>query len=157
VIFEQYIGEALVSVLGVAVGWLAGRGKQRADTKKIEVEILEKSLQVIDREVVRPLGDRLSVVQEAYNVIEQKLNRLQNAINKMYSCHALPNCPIRAELQKPKNRTGKAGNAKPATVRQRKRNDRKDLENNNDTHEDGDADADARRPDKPACGGWLPG
>ncbi len=140
-IFEQYIGELIVAIGSAATTWLISRKKQKVDTKKIEIEILEKSLQILNKDVVEPLQDRLVLLQNDYTSLNKNLKRLQDAINKMYNCRLLPSCPIRAELQKQENSVRKGNNRKQPTNRQREPVCRADDEANKNTSDTGDPDA----------------
>ncbi|MFV0329665.1 MAG: hypothetical protein ACK5KL_07570, partial [Dysgonomonas sp.] len=86
---EQYISEAVMLILGAFLGWLPNRKKQKVDTKQIEVDVLEKSLQVLDKNVVQPLLRNMELLQNDNASISQQLNVLKNAINKMYKCRTL--------------------------------------------------------------------
>ena len=117
---EQYITEILVLIVGAFVGWFPNRKKQKVDTKQIEVDVLEKALQVLNKDVVQPLRDNLELLRVENSGISKELKTLKNAVNKMYTCRSLSNCPIRIELQKPDKNNGRKGsNAKPTTNRQR--------------------------------------
>ncbi|MDR3057758.1 MAG: hypothetical protein LBU84_06415 [Prevotella sp.] len=105
-------------VLGAVLGWLPNRNKNKADTRKVETEVLTTSLQTLRNDVVEPLRVELKTLREDYDSINKTLKTLQNAINKMYGCPALPSCPIRVELQK-QDRNGKNRKPKQPTNRQR--------------------------------------
>lgn len=134
---EQYITEILVLIVGAFVGWFPNRKKQKVDTKQIEVDVLEKSLQVLNKDVVQPLRDNLELLRVEYSELSKDFKKIKNAVNKMYSCRHLTSCPISLELQKSdKNNGNRKGNGgKPTTNRQREPVDRE-----NDTSGDSAAD-----------------
>jgi len=99
---EQYIPELMTLVLGAFLGWFPNRKKQRVDTKQIEVDVLEKSLQVLHKDVVEPLTARFVLLQEDYGNVLVQLKQLRNAIEKMHNCRYVNECPIRRELQNDK-------------------------------------------------------
>lgn len=139
-ILEQYVGEALVALISVITGWAIGLKRQRVDTKKIEVEVLEKSLQVMQKDVVEPLRASLGIVQNHYSELSKNFDTLKNAVNKMYNCRSLSNCPIRVELQKSDKNNGnrKARNGKPPTNRQREPSGRENDSPGDSTADDGE-------------------
>lgn len=140
-IFEQYIGEAIVAIISVTTGWFVGLKKQKADTKKIEIEILEKSLEVVQTKVIEPLSERLAIAEESIKKISNERNKLYEAIEKMYKCRLFSTCPIRVELQKSNlyttNRQG--ANSQRPTNRQREPVDETDDESGNDSTDDSEA------------------
>lgn len=137
---EQYITEALMLILGALVGWFPNRKKQKVDTKQIEVEVLEKALIVIEKNVVEPLTNRFILLQTENDITNQNLKKLQNAINKMYNCRSLSNCPIRIELSKPEgnNRKGNAG--RPRANRPRDSTNRDNDQSGDDSSDNSDSD-----------------
>lgn len=139
-IFEQYIGEALVAVISLTTGWLVGLKKQRVDTKKIEVDVLEQALQVLQKDVVQPLRESLTIVQNENKELGLSLKKLQNAINKMYTCHALANCPIRIELSKSEGSNRKGRDQRQPTNRQREPVDRENDTTDNSSEVDSDTE-----------------
>jgi len=136
---QPYITEALMLVLGAVLGWLPNRNKNKADTRKVEVEVLTTSLQTLRNDVVEPLKVELKSLREDYDSINKTLKTLQNAINKMYGCPALPHCPIRVELQK-QDRNGKNGKPKQPTNRQREPVDKGNDESADNTAIDSDTE-----------------
>ena len=118
-ILEQYIGELIVGV-GTAVStWFISRHKQRVDQKKIEIEILEKALQILEKDVVQPLRNELKTVREESEKVSKALKTLQHAISKMYGCHSLPTCPVRIFLRDQENSSRKGKHIRQPTNRQR--------------------------------------
>lgn len=124
--FEPYIGQILVALAATISGWLVGRRKQQADTKKVEVEVLERALQVLEKDVVEPLRNNMNKVQDDYLKLHEnykkvliKLNRLQDAITEMYGCPHLSICPIRRKLSKHKSRDDERDQREHPANRQR--------------------------------------
>lgn len=130
---EQYISEAVMLILGAILGWLPNRKKQKVDTKQIEVEVLEKALQVLQKDVVSPLTNRLVSLQEENETISKTLKKLQNAINQMYKCRLLESCPIRFQLQGTKTTDRKGSSSRPGSNRPRDSTDRENNESDNNT------------------------
>lgn len=130
---EQYVGELVVAIITSASTWVLTRHKQRADTKKIEVEVLQKAIQVLNVDVVIPLQNRLKLSEERCDKISSKLTMLQNAFSKIYNCRHLPDCPIRIELRDQENRRRKGSAGKPSTNRQREPVDRKESDADSDS------------------------
>lgn len=97
---EQYIWSIAATVITGFLGFFFGRRRQQAETKKIEIEILENALQIINKDVVEPLRESLAIAQDEIKKIRPLFNKLQNAINKIYECSSLPDCPVHTELQK---------------------------------------------------------
>ena len=125
---EQYISELIMLVVGAFVGWFPNRKKQRVDTKQIEVEVLEKAIQVLNKDVVDPLTDRFSSLQDDYSKLLKELRCLKNAINKAYNCRYVASCPIRDELQNNKADSKSRSRIKQPTNRQREPADGADCE-----------------------------
>ena len=95
-----YIGEVIVAVVSAVIAWFAGRRQQKSEARRIEVEVLEKAIQVINRDVVTPLELRLKATQDELESVRQACKKLQYAINKIYDCNSLPSCPVINELQR---------------------------------------------------------
>jgi Flp pilus assembly protein TadB len=106
---NYYIGEIAVAAISAMIAWVAGRRQQKSEARRIEVEVLEKAIQTIDRDVVSPLAQRLRETQQELEKLEKSCKQLQDAINKIYDCDSLPSCPVVAEL-----RRQEGGHAKPA-------------------------------------------
>lgn len=138
---EQYISEAVMLILGAFLGWLPNRKKQKVDTKQIEVDVLEKSLQVLDKNVVQPLLKNMELLQEENASISQQLKVLKNAINKMYKCRTLDACPIRIELQKSEGGDRKGNSNRPPAYRPRDSTNREGSESGDDSSDDSDSNA----------------
>lgn len=139
---EQYLGEVLTGVVTALITYFSTRKKNKVDTKQIEVDVLEKSLQVLNKDVVQPLRENLELLQDDYSVITQKLNTLQNAINKMYSCRSLSACPIRIELSKSEKPNRKGNSNRTRGNRPRDSTSGEDNEAVNDTSDNGEPDSD---------------
>lgn len=122
-ILEQYIGELMVAIISTSTTWFITRHKQRADTKKIEVEVLEKALQVLNADVVLPLRVELKKVQGENVTISYELKKLRNAIAKLYNCRWLDACPIRVELRRQEDSDRKGQKRQQPTNRQREPGD----------------------------------
>lgn len=137
---EQYVTEALMLILGALVGWLPNRKKQKVDTKQIEVDVLEKSLQVLNKDVVKPLRDNLELLQIDNAEINKQLTILKNAINKMYSCRFLSTCPIRIELSKSEGSNRKGNTSRPRSNRPRDSTNRDNDQSGDDSSDNSDSD-----------------
>ncbi len=134
---EQYIPELMTLVLGAFLGWFPNRKKQRVDTKQIEVDVLEKSLQVLHKDVVEPLTARFVLLQEDYGNVLVQLKQLRNAIEKMHNCRYVNECPIRRELQNDKANGNTHYRRRTPTNRQREPDGRENRDADCDP-EDGD-------------------
>ncbi|WP_165043730.1 hypothetical protein [Dysgonomonas sp. ZJ709] len=140
-IFEQpYVNEALMLILGAVLGWLPNRKKNKVDTKLIEVQVLEKAIQVINKDVVLPLRENQRLLLEDYESLRKTIIILRNAINKMHYCPAASNCPIKHELQKSEGINAKGTKRKPATNRQREPNRPRDDTDDEDTTDDSEVE-----------------
>lgn len=137
---EQYITEALMLILGALVGWFPNRKKQKVDTKQIEVEVLEKSLQILNKDVVEPLRNNLELLRSEYTELNNRLKKFQDAINKMYNCRNLAGCPIRIELQKSENNNRRGNTDKQRANRPRDSTRGENGESNNHAPDNGDGD-----------------
>lgn len=127
-IFEQYISEIVMLVVGALVGWFPNRKRQHVDIRQIEVDVLEKAIQVLNNDVVTPMTDRFNVLQDDYSKLLKELRCLKNAINKAYTCRYVADCPIRGELQNNKAESKSRSRNKQSTNRQREPSDRTDYE-----------------------------
>lgn len=136
--FEQYIGELIVAIGTAATTWMISRKKQQVDTKKIEVEVLEKAIQVINKDVVAPLRESLVLQQRETESISQKLKKLQHAVSKIYNCNYLHLCPVRSWLRKQEAVDGKSQQRKQPTNRQREPVDPSDDKTGAGAGEDSD-------------------
>lgn len=140
---EQYIGEVLTAVVAALITYFSTRKKQKVDTKQIEVDVLEKSLQVLNKDVVEPLRHNLELLQLENQTIAKELKNLRNAINKMYSCRSLSNCPIRLELSKSEGGSRKTNVNRPGSNRPRDSTSRENDRSGNDSVGEGDNDSDS--------------
>jgi hypothetical protein len=127
-IFEQYISEIVMLVVGALVGWFPNRKKQRVDVRQIEVDVLEKAIQVLNNDVVEPLTGRFTSLQDDYSKLLKEIRCLKNAINKAYNCRHVADCPIRNELQSGKTESKSRSRIKQPTNRQREPGDGADSE-----------------------------
>lgn len=135
-IFEQYISEIVMLVVGALVGWFPNRKKQRVDVRQIEVDVLEKAIQVLNKDVVEPLTDRFTDLQGDYSKLLKELRCLKNAINKAYNCRYVASCPIRDELQNNRIEPKPKGGRKQPTNRQREPDCGTDNEASGDSEND---------------------
>jgi hypothetical protein len=135
---EQYIGELIVAAVTSAGTWVLTRHRQKVDTKRIEVDVLQKAIQVLNADVVTPLQHRLELSEDRYDKISTKLTKLQNAVSKRYSCRYLPVCPVCIELRNQEKRDRKDGRRKPSANRQREPDDPKDGDTCPDSLIEGD-------------------
>ncbi len=142
---EQYIPELMTLVLGAFLGWFPNRKKQRVDTKQIEVDVLEKSLQVLHKDVVEPLTERFVLLQNDYNDVLTQLKLLKNAIEKMHNCRFVADCPIRFELQNRQNGNRQGYRRQPTTNRQREPDRREDRDPDHDSESGSEDDGESCR------------
>lgn len=133
---EAYIGQGILAIATAFAAWFFSRKRQKVDTRKVEVEVLENSLRVVEANVVKPLRDQIEYLQERDKSINLKLAKLQNALNKIYRCHFLHSCPVRNELQSPEKPHGKKGSGKVPTNRQREHPGGEDDPGSDDTTEE---------------------
>jgi len=98
--WEQYLWPALAGLIGSVVTWILSLRRQKADIKRIEVEILEKALDTLNKKVVEPLGKRYNLLQDKYDNISKEFDDFKQAVNKRFSCRHLDTCPIMLELQR---------------------------------------------------------
>ncbi|WP_165027085.1 hypothetical protein [Dysgonomonas sp. ZJ279] len=140
---DQYVGELFSAVVAALITYFSTRKRQKVDTKQIEVDVLEKALQVIQKDVVEPLTKRLALLQKENETTNKYLNKLQNAINKMYNCRSLSNCPIRIELQKPEGNNRKGNVIKSRANRPRDSTHREDNEGVDNSKDNGDNDTES--------------
>ena len=133
-----YTGEVITLVAGGVIGWLSTFRRQRADTKQVEVDVLEKALMTINEKVVQPLTDRFSALQGDYETVLRELKQLRNAITKMYICRHVTDCPIKLELQVQQADDRKSKRRKQPTNRQREPGGEGDHETGDGTGVDGE-------------------
>ena len=138
---EQYISEALMLILGTFLGWFPNRKKQKVDTKEIEVQVLEKAIQVLNKDVVDPLRENMKLLQADNDKFLKQLKRLQHAINQMYKCRIVDTCPIRVELQKSERANRKGHDNRPPTYRARDSTDNERDKAGDDSTEDSEIES----------------
>ncbi len=139
-ILVRYLPEALMLVLGALVGWFPTRRKQRADTRRVEIEVLEAAIKTLNTTVVEPLAARLNTLQDDYEELIEELRRLKNAINKAYNCKHITSCPIRDELQRQERNVRPRHGGERSAHRQREPCSSDHAETDCDPETEGDAD-----------------
>ena len=140
--FAHFWPSALTLILGAVLGWLPRRRKDRADAKRVEVDVLEAAIQTLNRTVVDPLAERFNLLQDDYEKVIKELRLLKNAINKAYNCKHVAVCPVRVELQRQEKFTRPRNGGKHSTHRQREPCAADHAEAGNDSAENGDLDLD---------------
>jgi Flp pilus assembly protein TadB len=140
---DYYLGEMLVAAASGLIAWFASRRQQKNETRRIEVDVLEKALQVINKDVVEPLEERLGKAQEDLKRLSESFKKLQHAINKIYECRYLSSCPVGAELQRQKGNQQAAVQRNQRTRGQRQPSDARNGEAATNTALTGDAPPDA--------------
>lgn len=98
--WEQYLWSAVSAAIGSVLAWFLSRSRQKADIKKVEVEILEQALRTLNEKVVEPLQQRYDVLQQNYDNISKQFDDFKAAVSKRFSCVHLDSCPIMRELQR---------------------------------------------------------
>jgi hypothetical protein len=118
---NYYIGEIAVVAVSSFLAWFAGRRQQKVEARRMEVEVLEKAIQVINRDVIEPLGTHLEKVRRDLSEMEATCEKLQYAINRIYDCGNFPTCPVDVELRRQKDEHGEPTGQAVKPSRQRKR------------------------------------
>ena len=141
--FEQYAGELIAfisGVVGVVLGKITTRKREKVDIKGLEVRITDKLLKIIMTDIVEPLRDELDITRE-------ELKTFKNAFRKKHTCRNNADCPIVSELQKQQaNNNSRTYHRKQVTNRQREPVDEADDEAGDGSGIDG--------PDETAAG-WF--
>jgi hypothetical protein len=108
---NYFIGEIAVVAVSAVIAWFAGRRQQKVEARRMEVEVLEKAIQVINRDVIAPLEAHFEKALNELSEMKSTCEKLRHAINKMYNCGSLPSCPVDAELRRQKD--GQPESAEP--------------------------------------------
>lgn len=122
--WEQYLWSAVSAAIGSILAWLLSRNRQKADIKKVEVEILEQALRTLNEKVVEPLQQRYDMLQQNYDNISKQFDAFKAAVSKRFSCEHLPTCPIMRELQK-LERSSRTNNDKQYAANRQRAPDRR--------------------------------
>lgn len=128
--WEQYVWSAVSAAIGSVLAWFLSRSRQKADIKKVEVEILEQALRTLNEKVVEPLQQRYDLLQQNYDNISKQFDDFKAAVSKRFSCKHLSSCPIMRELQK-LERSSRTNDSKQYAANRQRAPDRR-SENNSD-------------------------
>jgi uncharacterized membrane protein len=104
---------AVVSVCSMGGGVIFMRSRSRAEvaklqaeveqlktnTREAEIKLLANASQTLINNIVKPLENEL-------NKVRRVVNGLQKAIQKLYDCPSVADCPVRKQLQRDEENNG---------------------------------------------------